>query len=451
MASRLRISIILSAAAIFCATGVQTSFADTLASVLYDADKDLLAASLPNLAVSLNEGSEITAYVRLNRQPKSEVRISFSSSGLLELDVRQSSYDYAGGVSRYSVPPALIFDSSNWNVPQAFSIISIDDGAADGTRTLPVRMSISSRGMATVTNPIWISSLDSGTVSSTPSQPFKSTGAIDQILKGGPDKNLIRLSDATALASYDGTKGTAKFLVNSSKLNIRNRAIEVDYTINAKNKVIVNEVRGFNAQDIFLDLNYVPIEIYYGSSGLSGVMSIRQPKLGRVDAFFVTSTAKVKDLVDINQYAGQWYVQGTAKTKGSAKLLNATYTYTPRDDGNVDVEYAGNYGNINGAIQTAIGVATPVRDIYSYSSYSQYHVLYSSWNSVRPPSSDYRIVDFAPDYSWAIASDSLGGNGVILSRDQIIEDATYNAFLNRAKWLGVDTTNFTRTIQVALP
>jgi lipocalin len=420
----------------------------TLASVVDGSGKNLLAASSPNLAVSLAEGSAITAYVRLNRKPKSEVRISFASSGLLELDVYNQA-SFGGALKSYSAPPVLIFDSSNWNVPQTVSMQSIEDGSADGTRTLPVRMSISTRGAASVTSPIWVRSRDSGTVSNTGSQPFKSTGTINKIFKGGPDNNLVRLSDATALASYNGTKGTAKFRVNSNKLNIKNLVIKVDYTINAQNKVIIGQVRGINPRDLSLDLNYVPIDTYYGSFGLSGVMTIRQPEHGRKDVFFVTSTAQ--NSCDINQYAGTWYEQGSAKRTVSATLVNAIHTYTPQPDGTVDVEYAGNYGNINGPIQSAIGVATPVRDVYSYSTNTQFKVVYSRWSTLLPPSGDYRIVDFAPDYSWAIASDSFGGNGVILTRDRIIEDATYNAILNRTKWLGVDTTKFTRTMQIAPP
>ena len=422
----------------------------TLASVLDGSGKNLLAASSPRLAVSLKEGSAITAYVKLSRKPKSEVRISFASSGLLELDVYNPSINnYRGSLKPYSTPPVLIFDSSNWNVPQTVSMQSIEDGTADGTRTLPLRMSISTQGTATVTKPIWVRSQDSRTVSSTGSQPFKSTGKIDRIVKGGQDNNLTRLSDATALASYDGTRGTAKFLVNSTKLNIINLVIKVDYTIDSQNKVIVRQVRGLNPRDLSLDLNYVPIDSYYGSFGLSGVMTIRQPERGRKDVFFVTSTAK--NSCDLNQYAGTWYEQGSAKTAASAKLVNATYTYTPRPDGDIDVEYTGNYGNISGVTQRAIGVASPVRDVFSDSTNTQLKVLYSSWSTLLPPSSDYRIVDFAPDYSWAIASDRFGKNGVILTRDQIIVDATYDAILNRAKWLGVNTTKFTRTTQIAPP
>ena len=422
----------------------------TLASVLDGSGKDLLAASSPNLAVSLEEGGAITAYVKLNRKPKSEVRISFASGGLLELDVHNPSSDaYRGSLKPYSAPPDLIFDSSNWNAPQTISIQSIEDGAADGTRTLPVRMSISSRGKATFTNAIWVHSLDTGTVSSTGSQPFKSTGTLDKISEGGLRNGLTRLSDATVSASYDGTKGAAKFRVNSSKLNIKNLTVEVDYTINAQNKVIVGQVRGISSRDLSLDLNYVPIDAYYGSSGLSGVMTVRQPGRGKEDSFFVTSIAK--NSCDINQYAGKWYEQGSAKATGSAKLFNATYTYALRPDGNVDVEYAGHFGAMDGVIQTATGVATPVRDVYSYSTNTQFDVLYSSWSTLLPPSGDYRILDFAPDYSWAIASDRVGGNGVILTRDQIIGDSAYAALLNRAKWLGVDLRRFTRTEQSIPP
>lgn len=421
-----------------------------LFSVVDGSGKDLLAASSPNLAVSLNEGSEITAYVKLNRQPISEVRLSFASSGLLELDVyNQSGLPYSGGLIRYYAPPVLIFDSSNWNVPQTFSIRSIEDGAADGIRTLPVRISISSKGKTTLTEFIWIHSLDSGAVTSGGSQPFISSGSLEKIQEGGQNNGLTRLSNMTALASYDGAKSTAKFRVNSRKLNVKNRLVEFDYTLDSNNKAIIGQVRGFAPRDLSLDLNYVPVDAYFGASGLTGVMTVRQR--GVEDTFFVTSTAKDQSSCDINQYAGKWYEQGAAKKAWSAKLVNATYTYTPQLDGTVRVEYVGKYGNINGAAQSAIGVATPIRDFYSLSTNTRFNVLYSSWNSQRPPSSDYRIVDFAPDYSWAIASDSLGGEGVVLTREQIIDDATYRALLNRAGWLGVDTKKFRRTTQIAPP
>ncbi len=420
----------------------------TLASVVDGSGTNLLAASSPDLAVSLEEGSAITAYVRLNRKPKSEVRISFASAGLLELEVYNVSSS-SGSLVPYYSPPVLIFDSSNWNLPQTVSVSSIEDGSADGTRTLPVRMSIAIEGKATATSSIWVHSLDSGWVPGTTSQPFISSGTLDKILEGGLDNGLTRLSDATALASYDGTRGTAKFRVNSHKLKIRNHLIEVDYRINPENKVIVGQVRGFRARDLSLDLNYVAQGTYYGAFGLSGVMTVR--RRGLEDTFFVTASAKDQFSCDINQYAGKWYEQGTAVKTGWAKLVNAAYTYTPQPDGSVKVEYAGNYGSVNGVVQGAIGVATAVRDFYSSSTNTQFNVLYSRWNSLRPPSSDYRILDFAPDYSWAIASDSSGREGVVLTRDQIIEDATYRVLLDRAKWLGVDIRKLTRTRQIALP
>jgi lipocalin len=422
----------------------------TLTSVLDSSGKDLLAASSPNVAVSVEEGSAITAYVTLNRKPKTEVRISFASSGLLELDVHNLSSDgYRGGLKPFSAPPVLIFNGSNWNVPQTVSIQSIEDYSADGTRTLPVRMSISTRDRVAVSKSIWVHSLDSRTVSNDGSQAFQSTGTIDEMLQDGWYNSPSRLSDATASASYNGTKGIARFRVNSNKLNIKNLLIEVDYTINAQNKVVAGQVRGINSRDLSLDLNYLPLDTYFGAFGLSGVMTLSRPKLGSKEAFFVTSPAK--NSCDINQYAGTWYVQGNAKTSVSANFVNATYIYTPQPDGTVKVEYAGNYGNINGAIQRAVGVATPVLDDYLHSTYTQFNILYTRWSTQRPPSSDYKIVDFAPDYSWAIASDSFGKNGVILTREQIIEDTTYAAILYRADWLGLDTRKFTRTTQIAPP
>lgn len=429
---------------------VATASPGTFASVLDETGKNLLAASSPAVAVSVEEGHAITAYVKLNRKPKSEVRISFASSGLLELDVHNSSGDvYRGALKPFATPPVLIFDNSNWNIPQTVSIESIDDHSADGTRTLPVRMSISTRGRATITRSIWVHSLDSRTLSGDGGRAFHSTGAIGRTSQGGQYNGMSRLPEGTVSANYDGTKGTAKFVVNSGKPSIRKRVIEVDYAINAQNKVMVRQVRGIDPRDLFLDLNYLPLETYHGSFGLSGEMTIRQPKTDKKDSFFVTSLAKNSS--DINQYVGKWYVQGSARTTASANLVNAAYTYTLQPDATVKVEYGGSYGTANGATQTATGIATPVLDVYPDSTYTQFNVSYSSWSTQGVPSGDYRIVDFAPDYSWAIASDSFGRNGVILTRAQIIDDATYTAVLYRAKWLGVDTSKFTRTIQISPP
>ena len=50
---------------------------------------------------------------------------------------------------------------------------------------------------------------------------------------------------------------------------------------------------------------------------------------------------------------------------------------------------------------------------------------------------NYWIMDYAPDYNWAIVSDPTGTSGSILTRDQFPSEAEYNALVARAYRLGV--------------
>ena len=55
---------------------------------------------------------------------------------------------------------------------------------------------------------------------------------------------------------------------------------------------------------------------------------------------------------------------------------------------------------------------------------------------------NYWILDYAPDYRWAIVSDASGTSGTILTRDQFLSDLDYdyNALVARAYQLGVRGT-----------
>jgi lipocalin len=53
---------------------------------------------------------------------------------------------------------------------------------------------------------------------------------------------------------------------------------------------------------------------------------------------------------------------------------------------------------------------------------------------------NYWILDYAPDYSWAIVGDANGTSGTILTRDQVIPEAEYTALVSRAYRLGVRGT-----------
>jgi lipocalin len=75
------------------------------------------------------------------------------------------------------------------------------------------------------------------------------------------------------------------------------------------------------------------------------------------------------------------------------------------------------------------------------------NVSFSGPASATPPG-NYWIVDLAPDYSWAIVTDSTGSSGFLLSRIPTVSDELYQKLLARASAKGV-TGWITRTEQPA--
>jgi len=147
--------------------------------------------------------------------------------------------------------------------------------------------------------------------------------------------------------------------------------------------------------------------------------------------------------VDIAQYSGKWYEQGSVKMFFSLGLVNTTATYTPQADGSVKVENAGNYFGPNGPSSTITGAALVVND--PTNTRLNVGFFFGQPNNTDEPG-NYWILDYAPDYSWAIVGDPNGTAGYILTRSQEITDAEYNALVARAYELGVSRT-ITRTLQ----
>lgn len=136
--------------------------------------------------------------------------------------------------------------------------------------------------------------------------------------------------------------------------------------------------------------------------------------------------------VDINQYAGTWYEQGSVKQGSSSTLVNVVQVFTPQPDF-IGVEYSGNEGP-GGPAWSRTGSAVPVN-----AANTRFSESFSGAPTTDEPG-NYWILDYAPDYSWAIVSDPTGASGTILTRDQVIPEAEYNALVSRAYQLGVRGT-----------
>ncbi len=180
---------------------------------------------------------------------------------------------------------------------------------------------------------------------------------------------------------------------------------------------------------------FQPLYGIYGPDG-EGPQSVQIPNrdiaMGQADA----STLPAPPPVDINQYAGKWYEQGSVRQFFSIGLVNTTATYTPQADGTVKVENFGQYFGPNGPAVTIEGSAVPVNAFNTRLNVGFGGIFGGGEPSAEEPG-NYWILDYAPDYSWAIVGDPNGTSGYILTRDQFIPEAEYNALVARAYQLGV--------------
>jgi lipocalin len=148
------------------------------------------------------------------------------------------------------------------------------------------------------------------------------------------------------------------------------------------------------------------------------------------------------NLPPTQNYLGKWYEQGSVKMFFSIGLVNTTATYSLNPDNSIKVENAGNYFGPNGPSSTITGSAVPVTD--SNNTRLNVGFFFGQPNDTNP--GNYWILDFDPQYRWAIVGDANGTSGYILTRDQEISDDLYNELVARAYQLGVKR-NITPTAQ----
>ena len=138
--------------------------------------------------------------------------------------------------------------------------------------------------------------------------------------------------------------------------------------------------------------------------------------------------------VDIYQYAGTWYEQGSVKQDPSVVRVNVKAVYTPQVDGSINVQNSGKYVGPSGPEWSITGSAVPVNAFNT-----RLNVSFSGEPNRNEPG-NYWIIDYAPDYRWVIVKDANGTSGTILTREQFPSEAEYNALVARAYRLRVRGT-----------
>jgi apolipoprotein D and lipocalin family protein len=139
--------------------------------------------------------------------------------------------------------------------------------------------------------------------------------------------------------------------------------------------------------------------------------------------------------VDVTRYLGTWAQQGMVPNKFQKMCAsNTRATYAKDGDG---LSVLNQCLGEDGKPVEAKGVAKIVEG----SNNAKLKVSF-----FRPFYGDYWVLALDPDYQWVLVGDPTREFGWVLSRAAKLDDATYNAILDKAVALGYDKGRFVRSV-----
>lgn len=150
------------------------------------------------------------------------------------------------------------------------------------------------------------------------------------------------------------------------------------------------------------------------------------------------STLETVNNVDVNKYSGKWYEIANYPNSFQKNCFATTAEYTLTDKGYLIVENRCKKGNIDGEESNIKGKAFIVKN----SNNSKLKVQFF-W----PFKGDYWIIGLEENYQWAVVSDPSRKYLWILSRQNKLDDLTYDTILKLLENKGFDLTKIVKTIQ----
>lgn len=142
--------------------------------------------------------------------------------------------------------------------------------------------------------------------------------------------------------------------------------------------------------------------------------------------------------VDLARFMGQWHVIAHVPYFAESGHVASSDTYTLRPDGGIAVRYAYREG-FGEPLQTFESRAT----VHEGSGNRRW----TTW-FFRVVPTKYRILEVAPDYSWALIDYPGRDLAWIFSRTPVLDDPTYRALERRMRGHGVNTDKLRRIPQV---
>lgn len=142
--------------------------------------------------------------------------------------------------------------------------------------------------------------------------------------------------------------------------------------------------------------------------------------------------------VDLPRFMGQWHVIAHVPYFAEAGHVASSDTYTLKDDGDIAVHYRYREG-FGEPVQTFDSRAT-VRE-------GTGNRQWTTW-FYRVVPTKFRILEVAPDYSWALIDYPGRDLAWIFAREPVMADAQYRDLEGRMRTHGVNTDKLRRIPQV---
>lgn len=149
----------------------------------------------------------------------------------------------------------------------------------------------------------------------------------------------------------------------------------------------------------------------------------------------IPSSLHTVDAVDVPRYCGTWYEVASVPRKRQKRCTNTRAEYTLTPEGKVLVV---NSCRRHGKTVSIKALGSPVSGSGN------------AWLKVRffsLISADYRVIELAADYSWAVVSNTTGSGLWVLSRTPYMSPGIYVGIIEKLRSRGIETAGIEKTVQ----
>ena len=142
--------------------------------------------------------------------------------------------------------------------------------------------------------------------------------------------------------------------------------------------------------------------------------------------------------VDLDRYMGRWQVIAYVPNFVENGKVATADSYAKRPDGKMDNIYSFRKGSLDAPEKSWHGTAW----VTNQQTNAEWKV-----RLLWPFTSDYKILELAPDYAWAVVASNGGDLLWILARDRTLPDPVYSDLLGRLERRGLDSASLVKVPQ----